>query len=69
MEEDRTSFNILTGKPTIKRYLRRARRRWDYNIRMDTKEMGVNTRNSVVSAQDRDNWIDLMEAALNLRYL
>ena len=48
MEEGRSAFKMLTGKPTIKRLLGRPRRRWENNIRMDFKEMGVNMR----------NWID-----------
>ena len=56
---------ILTGKPTGKRPL--GRRRWENNIRMNLKEIGINTRNWVDSAQDRDYWSDLVNAALNLR--
>ena len=32
MEESRSTFQILTGKPTGKRPLGRPRRRWEYNI-------------------------------------
>ena len=39
MEEDKSTFNILTGKPTGRKTLGRPRRRWDDNIRMDLKEM------------------------------
>ena len=35
IEEDRSAFKILTGKPTGKRPLGRPRRRWEDNIRMD----------------------------------
>jgi hypothetical protein len=35
MEEGRSCFKIVTGKPTGKRPLGRPRRRWEYNIRMD----------------------------------
>ena len=56
MEEGRSAFKILTGKPTGKRSLGRPRRRWEDSIRMDLKEMGVNSRNWVDSAQDRDYW-------------
>ena len=35
MDEDRSAFNILTGKPTGKRSLGIPRRRWEDNIRMD----------------------------------
>ena len=37
MEESRSTFNILTGKPTGKRPLGRRRSRWEDNIRMDLK--------------------------------
>ena len=40
MEEGRSAFKILTGKPTGKRPLRRPRRRWEYNIKMDLEEIG-----------------------------
>ena len=54
MEEGRRAFKILTGKPTGKRPLGRLRRRWEDNIRMDLEEIGMNARNWVGSAQDRD---------------
>ena len=44
MEEGRSAFNILTGKPTGKRPFGRPRRRWEDNIRMELKEIGINTR-------------------------
>ena len=49
-----TALKMLTGKPTGKRPLWRPRRRWEDNIRMDLKVIGINTRNWVDSAQDRD---------------
>ena len=54
MAECRSSFKILTGKPTGKRHLGRPRSRWEDNIRMDLREIGINTRNWVDSAQDMD---------------
>ena len=42
MEEGRSAFKILTGKPTGKNPLGRPRRRWEVNIRMDLEEIGVN---------------------------
>ena len=54
----------LTGKPTGKRPLVRARRRWEDNIKMDLKEIGINTRNWVDSAQDRDYWTALESVKL-----
>ena len=64
--EGRSAFKILTGKPSGKRPLGRPRRRWEDNIRMDLEEMGINTRNWVDSAQDRNYWRALVNAALNL---
>ena len=58
---------ILTGKPTGKRPLGRPRRRCEDNIRMDLKEIGINTRNWVGSTQDSDYWRALVNTALNLR--
>jgi len=42
MEECRSAFKILTGKPTGKRHLGRPRHRWEDNIKIDLKEIGVN---------------------------
>ena len=67
MEEGRTAFKILTGKPTGKRPLGRPRSRWEDNIRMDLEEIGIHAGNWVYSAQDRNYWRALVNAALNLR--
>ena len=45
MKEDRSAFKIVTGKPTGKRHLGRPRNRWEDNIRMDLKEISINTKN------------------------
>ena len=62
-----SAFKILTVKPTGKRPLGRSRRSWEDNIRMDLEEIGINAGNWVDSAQDRDYWRTLVNAALNLR--
>ena len=67
MEEGRNAFKIFTGKPTEKSPLGRPRCRSKANISMDLKGIGVNTRNLVETAQDRDYWRALVSAALNLR--
>ena len=67
MEEGRSAFKILTGKPTGKRPLGRPRRRWVDNIRMVLEEIGNNAGNWVDSAQDRNYWRALVNTALNLR--
>ena len=65
MEEDESSFKILTGTPLGKIPLERPRFRWEDNIRI--KEIGINTRNWVVLVQDREYWRALVYTALNLR--
>ena len=67
MEGGRSAFKILKGKPTGKRTLERPTHRWEDDIRMDFKYIGINTRNWVDSAQDRNYWRALVNAALNLR--
>ena len=54
--EGRSAFKILSSKPTGKRPLGRLRHRWENNIRMNLKEIGVNMRHWVDSVQDRDYW-------------
>ena len=63
MEESRVAFKISAGKPTGKRPLERSRCRWEDYIRMDLKEIGINTRNCVDSVQDRGFW-----RSLGMRY-
>ena len=46
-EEDRSALKTLTGKPIEKRRLGKPRRRWEDNIRIILKEIGINTRNWV----------------------
>jgi hypothetical protein len=49
-----SAFKTITGPPAGKRPLGRPRCRLEDNIRMDIKEIGINTRNWVYSAQNRD---------------
>jgi hypothetical protein len=67
MEEGRSAIKILTGKSTGKRPSRRPRCGWENNIRMNLKEIGINTRNWVDLDQDRDYWRALKNVALNLQ--
>ena len=67
MEEGRSAFKILTGAPTGKRPLGMPTHRREDHTRMDLKEISINMRNWVDSAQDKDNRGALVNAALNLR--
>ena len=62
MEEDRSSFNILTGKPTGNGLLGRHRLKWEDHIIIDIKGIGVNTRKSTDSAQE----MEIVSVALSL---
>ena len=50
----RSVFKNSLGKPKRKRTLGNPRRRREENIRLNLKEIGIDTRNWVDSAQDRD---------------
>ena len=65
MEESSGIFKIVIGKNTGRRTLGRPRRRREGNIRMGLKEIVVNTINCINSAQDREYWTVLVNAALN----
>ena len=54
IKEVKNVFKILTGKSTGKMHSGRPRFIWEDNSRMNVKEIGINTRNWVYSAQDRD---------------
>jgi hypothetical protein len=54
MGEKGTVCSILVGKPEGKRPLRRTRRRWVDDIKMDLREIGWDGADWVDMAQDRD---------------
>ena len=56
MEEGRSPFKIVTDIPTGSRPLGRPWLRLEDNIRLDLKEIVINTRNWNNSTQDRDYW-------------
>ena len=53
---------MVIGTPTGKRPLGGPRRRCKANIRMNSIEIGINTRIWVYSAQDRGYWRALVNA-------
>jgi hypothetical protein len=64
--EGRGVYRVLVGKAEGKRPLRRPRRRWEDNIKMDLQEVGCGRMDWIEPAQDRDRWRPL-DAVLNLR--
>ena len=67
MGEERGAYRVLVWKPEEKRPLRRPRRRWVDNIRMDLQEVGCGYMDWIGLAQDRDRWRTLVSAVMNLR--
>jgi hypothetical protein len=56
MGEKRNVYRLLVGKPEGKRPLRRLRRRWIDNIKIDLLEIGLNVVDRIGLAQDRYRW-------------
>jgi hypothetical protein len=55
------------GKPEGKRPLGRSRRRWENNIKTDLQKVGGGGIDWIELAQDRDIWLALVNAVMNLR--
>jgi len=67
MGEERGLYRVLVGKPEGKRPLGRPRRRWVDNIRMNLQEVECGYMDWIGLAQDRDRWLTLVSAAMNLQ--
>jgi hypothetical protein len=67
MGEGRGVYRILVGRPEGKRPLGRPRRRWENNIKMDLREIGINRAKWIQLAQDRVQWRAFVKAVMSLR--
>jgi hypothetical protein len=67
MGEGRGVYRVLVGRPEGKRPLGRPRRRWEYNIKMDLREIVIDEANWIQLAQDRVQWRACVNTVLNLR--
>jgi hypothetical protein len=67
MGERRGAYRVLVGKPEGRRPLGRPRRRWEYNIKTDLREVGFGCVDWIGLTQDRDRWRALVSAVMNLR--
>jgi hypothetical protein len=56
MGEGIGAYRVLVGKPKGKRPLGRPRRRWEDNIKMDLRDVGIDGANWTPLAQDRVQW-------------
>jgi hypothetical protein len=67
MGEGRGAYRVLVGRSEGKRPLGRPRRRWEYNIKMDLREIWIDGENWIQMAQHRVQWRAFMNTVMNLR--
>jgi hypothetical protein len=67
MGERRGVSRVLVGRPKGKRPLGRPRRRWEDNIKMDLRELGMDGANWIRLAQVRVQWQAFVNTMMNLR--
>jgi hypothetical protein len=64
--ERRGIYRVLVGKPESKKPLGRPRHRWEDNIKMDLREIGIDGANWIQLAQDRVQWRACVNTVMNL---
>jgi hypothetical protein len=67
MGEGRGAYRALVGRPEGKRPLGRPRRRWEDNIKMDLREIGIDGANCIQLAQGRVQLRAFVNTVMNLR--
>jgi hypothetical protein len=67
MGEGRGVYRVLVGRPKGKRPLGRPRYRWEDNIKLDLREMGINWASWIQLAQDRVQWWAFVNMVMNLQ--
>jgi len=60
-------YRVLLRIPEGKRPLRKPRRRWKDNIKMDLQEVGCGGMDWIELAQDKDRWRAVVNAVVNLQ--
>jgi hypothetical protein len=63
----RNAYRILVGKSEGKSPLGRPRLSWEDNIKMDLTEIGCGSMDWIDLAQDRNQWMVLVNTAMNIR--
>jgi hypothetical protein len=67
MGKGRGVYRVLVWKPERKRPLGRPRRRWEDNIKMDLREIGIDGVNWIQLAEDRVQCGACVNTVMNLR--
>jgi hypothetical protein len=60
-------YRVLVGRPEGKRQLRKPRRRWENNIKMDLREIGTDGANWIRLVRDMVQWRAFVNMVMNLR--
>jgi hypothetical protein len=66
MGKERGVYRVVVGRPKGKRPLGRPKHRWEDNIKMDFREIGINGVNWIRLAQDRVQWQACVNMVMNL---
>jgi hypothetical protein len=67
MGEGRGVYRVLVGRPEGKRPLGRPRRRWEDNIKLDPRKIGIDGVNWIQLAQDSVKWRAFLNTVMNFR--
>jgi hypothetical protein len=67
MGEGRGVYKVLVGRSEGERPLGRPRRRWEDNIKLDLREIGIDGADWIRLAQDRVQWRAFVNTVMNLR--
>jgi hypothetical protein len=63
----RSVYRVLVGRSERKIALGRPRHRWEDNIKMDLREIGIDVAKSIRLAQDRVRWRAFVNTVMNIR--
>jgi hypothetical protein len=67
MGGSRGVYRVLVGRPKGKRPLGRPRRKWEDNIKLDLREIGIDGKNWIQLAQERVMWLAFVNTVMNLQ--
>jgi hypothetical protein len=67
MGEGKGVYRVLVGRPEGKRRLGRPRCRWEDNIKLGLREIGIDEVNWIQLAWDRVQWQDFVKMVMNLQ--
>jgi hypothetical protein len=63
----RGAYRVLAGKPERRRPVENPTRRWENNTKIDVREVGWKSMDSIDPVQDKYRWRAVVNAVMNLR--